>query len=134
LEQCRQRVYQIALGFEDCNDSDTLPHDPLLKTVGDRPPSDEHGLSSLPTLSRFENSVDWMTIRRLIRAFEETYVASLPDDTTEFILDIDATDDEIHGAQQAASSTDTTITVRGHLALWPSTRADQHGVLRSRSV
>ena len=82
LEQCRQRVNQIALGFEDCNDSDTLPHDPLLKTVGDRPPSDEHGLSSLPTLSRFENSVDWMTIRRLIRAFERDlcgFIAGLHD-------------------------------------------------------
>jgi hypothetical protein len=102
LEQCRQRIYQIALGYEDCNDSNTLRHDPLLKTVCDRLPSDEHGLSSQPTLSRFENSMDWVTIRRLIRAFEETYVASLPDDTTEVILDIDATDDETHGAQQLA--------------------------------
>ena len=102
MEQCRQRIYQIALGYEDCNDSNTLRHDPLLKTVCDRLPSDEHGLSSQPTLSRFENSMDWVTIRRLIRAFEETYVASLPDDTTEVILDIDATDDETHGAQQLA--------------------------------
>jgi hypothetical protein len=102
LEQCRQRVFQIALGYEDCNDSDTLRHDPLLKTVCNRLPSDEHGLSSQPTLSRFENSMDWVTIRRLIRAFEETYVASLPDGTAEVVLDIDATDDETHGAQQLA--------------------------------
>lgn len=25
LEQCRQRIYQIALGYEDCNDSNTPP-------------------------------------------------------------------------------------------------------------
>jgi hypothetical protein len=100
LEQCRQRIYQIGLGYEDCNDSDTLRHDPLLKTVCGRLPKDEHGLSSQPTLSRYENSMDWVTIRRLIRCFEESYVASLPADTTEVILDIDATDDETHGAQQ----------------------------------
>ena len=46
--------------------------------------------------------MDWVTIRKLIRASEETYVVSLPDDTTVFILDIDATDDETHGAQQVA--------------------------------
>jgi hypothetical protein len=44
--------------------------------------------------------MDWVTIRRLIRCFEDSYVDSLPADTTEVILDIDATDDETHGAQQ----------------------------------
>jgi hypothetical protein len=100
LEQCRQRIYQIGLGYEDCNDSDRLRDDPMLKTVCGRLPKDEHGLSSQPTLSRFENAMDWATIRRLIRGFEESYVASLPADTSEVILDIDATDDETHGAQQ----------------------------------
>lgn len=99
-EQCRQRIYQIALGYEDCNDSQTLRHDPLLKTVCGRTPEDELGLSSQPTLSRFENSVDWPTLRRLMRRLEASYVESLPDDTTEVILDIDSTDDETHGGQQ----------------------------------
>ena len=35
-EQSRQRIFQIALGYEDCNDADRLRHDPLLKTVCDR--------------------------------------------------------------------------------------------------
>jgi len=100
LEQSRQRIYQIALGYEDCNDSDRLRHDPLLKTACDRLPDDERGLSSQPTLSRFENSMDWLSIRRLVRSFEASYVASLPSDTTEVILDIDSTDDETHGGQQ----------------------------------
>lgn len=100
LEQCRQRIYQIALGYEDCNDSDSLRHDRLLKTVCGRLPEEEPGLSSQPTLSRFENSVDWMAVRRVVRRFEESYVDALPSDTTEIILDIDATDDETHGAQQ----------------------------------
>lgn len=99
-EQFRQRIFGIALGYEDCNDAERLRHDPLLKTVCGRLPDDEHGLSSQPTLSRFENSVDWLSIRRLIRWFEATYVAMLPDDTTQVILDIDSTDDEAHGGQQ----------------------------------
>ena len=32
-EQLRQRLYQIALGYPDCNDADRLRQDPVLKTV-----------------------------------------------------------------------------------------------------
>lgn len=99
-EQVRQRVYGIALGYEDCNDADRLRHDPVLKTSCDRLPDDPVGLSSQPTLSRFENSVDWPTLRRLMRWFEWSYVESLPVDTTEVVLDIDSTADETHGGQQ----------------------------------
>lgn len=99
-EQVRQRVYQIDLGYEDCNDADTLRHDPLLKTVCNRTPHDPVGLSSQPTLSRFENAPDGLTLRRLVRFFERTWVDSLPADTEVVILDIDSTDDETHGQQQ----------------------------------
>jgi hypothetical protein len=99
-EQCRQRMYGIALGYEDCNDADRLRQDPLLKTTCNRLPDEVQGLSSQPTLSRFENSVDWPTLRRLMRWLEASYVESLPENTTEVILDIDSTDDETHGAQQ----------------------------------
>lgn len=99
-EQVRQRVYQIALGYEDCNDADTLRHDPLLKTVCDRGPQDPRGLSSQPTLSRFENAVDMASIKRLLVAFEQRWVDALPADTEVIVLDIDPTDDPTHGAQQ----------------------------------
>ncbi len=99
-EQTRQRLYQIASGYEDCNDADTLRHDPLLKTVCDRTPDDPVGLSSQPTLSRFENAPDGLTIRRLTRWLEQSYVESLPESTEVLILDIDATDDETHGQQE----------------------------------
>jgi hypothetical protein len=99
-EQSRQRLYQIALGYEDCNDADTLRHDPLLKTVCDRTPKDPVGLSSQPTLSRFENAPDGLTIRRLTRWLERSYVDALPASTEVIVLDIDATDDETHGQQQ----------------------------------
>jgi len=99
LEQVRQRIYQIACGYEDCNDANHLRHDPLLKTVCDRTPTDA-GLSSQPTLTRLENAVTGKALRLLTARFEDEWVSSLPADTTEVILDIDATDDETHGEQQ----------------------------------
>lgn len=99
-EQTRQRVFQIALGYEDCNDADRLRQDPLLKTVCDRTPGQEQGLSSQPTLCRFEGSQKGPTLRRLVRYLEDTYVADLPTDTRLVLLDLDTTDDETHGAQQ----------------------------------
>jgi hypothetical protein len=99
-EQSRQRIFQIALGYADCNDADSLRWDPLLTTVCDRAPQDRVGLSSQPTLSRFENAPDGYTLRQLVRFLERSYVESLPADTEVVILDIDATDDETHGAQQ----------------------------------
>jgi hypothetical protein len=47
----RQRVFQIACGYEDANDADTLRQDPALKMACERLPDDEP-LASQPTLSR----------------------------------------------------------------------------------
>ena len=99
-EQVMQRAFQIALGYEDANDAEFLRNDPVLKMSCDRTPSDSVGLSSQPTLSRLENAVDGMTIRRLTRWIEDRYVASLPNDSDLVILDIDATDDPTYGQQQ----------------------------------
>lgn len=99
-EQARQRIFQIALGYADCNDADGLRRDPLLSTACDRSPQDRRGLSSQPTLSRFENVPEGKTLRRLVGLLERSYVDALPADTEVVVLDIDATDDETHGAQQ----------------------------------
>lgn len=99
-EQMRQRVLQISLGYEDANDSDLLRHDPVLLTACDRPADDEEGLSSQPTISRFENHVGARELRRLLEVFEDHYVQSLPEETSEVILDIDSTHDPTHGDQQ----------------------------------
>lgn len=99
-EQVRQRLYQIALGYEDCNDATHLRHDPVLKTVCDREPEDELGLSSQPTLSRLENAVDMASAKRLIEGLEDSWVAELAANTSEVVLDIDTTDDPTHGEQQ----------------------------------
>src|SRR5579883_434943 len=47
----RQRVFQIACGYEDQDDADTLRRDPLLKLACGRPPGGAD-LASQPTLSR----------------------------------------------------------------------------------
>lgn len=99
-EQVRQRVYQIVQGYEDCNDADRLRHDPLFKAACDRTPQDPVGLSSQPTLSRFENAWGRRTLSGLVQWLENSYVKSLPRDQQVVILDIDATDDETHGQQQ----------------------------------
>jgi hypothetical protein len=98
-EQVRQRLYQIALGYEDCNDADRLRHDPLLKSVCDRTPTDA-GLSSQPTLSRLENTIEGRTLRAILQRLEEHYLQSLPAVTEVIILDIGTTDDPTHGQQQ----------------------------------
>lgn len=99
-EQVRQRLFQIALGYEDCNDATRLRHDPMLRTVCDLEPRGRERLSSQPTLSRFENAVSMGDVRSLLLRFEQEYVDSLPADTGEVILDIDSTADETHGRQQ----------------------------------
>lgn len=95
-EQFRQRVYQIALGYEDCNDADRLRHDPALQHVcgSDAP------LSSQSTLSRWENEVTGRELVRLWREFEQEYVDELDPATAFIVLDIDGTDDPTHGSQQ----------------------------------
>jgi hypothetical protein len=97
LEQMRQRVYQIALGYEDCNDGDWLRTDPALRLACGA----EGGvLSSQPTLSRFENATTGRELNRLWRKYEQQYVDGLDPITTLVVLDIDSTDDPTHGHQQ----------------------------------
>ena len=52
----KQRVFQIACGYEDQNDSDTLREDPLLKMVCGSLPEGGPDLASQPTICRLENA------------------------------------------------------------------------------
>jgi len=102
LSLVRQRSYQIAAGYEDCNDADDLRKDPLFKAcVADRKPGDGD-LASQPTLSRFENHPDEYELERIMEVFVDKYLARRPDPPLYIILDIDSTDDPCHGAQQMA--------------------------------
>jgi hypothetical protein len=97
----RQRVFQLACGYEDQNDADSLRHDPLLKLCCGRLPSDPP-LASQPTLSRLENAVDARTCYRLGLALVQLYLqergrAGTPE---RIVLDFDGTDDPAHGQQE----------------------------------
>jgi hypothetical protein len=96
----RQRVLQIACGYEDANDCDDLRHDPALKTACERLPFSGDDLASQPTMSRLENSVTKTDLYRMARALVDTFLASYESPPSAIILDIDDTDDPTHGAQQ----------------------------------
>jgi hypothetical protein len=99
LEQLRQRVFQIAMGYEDQNDATSLRLDPAWKVACDRNVDEVDALSSQPSLSRFEHAMTGKAVVLLTHALEDDYVASLPADTTEVVLDLDSTDDPTHGQQ-----------------------------------
>ena len=96
----RQRVYQIACGYEDCNDAATLSSDPIFKTCVDRAPESGRDLASQPTLSRFENAVSRTDLLRACDVPVDLFVTRLKAAPKRIILDIDATDDPTHGHQQ----------------------------------
>src|SRR5262245_54234222 len=70
----RQRVFQIACGYEDQDDADTLRTDPLLKLVCGRLPDTDAALASQPTLSRLEHAVDARACVRLAYAVLNLYL------------------------------------------------------------
>ena len=100
-EMLRQRIYQIAAGYEDCDDADTLRTDPTFQTVVGK--SDP--LASQPTLSRLENHADWQTVNRLSAVGLQWFIQQgygKRETPKEILLDSDATDDPCHGQQQFA--------------------------------
>jgi hypothetical protein len=99
-ELITQRVMQIACGYEDADDSDSLRRDPALKIACGRTPISGADLASQPTMSRLENSVSRTTLYRIGQAFVEAFIASYRRAPKKIILDVDDTDDPTHGAQQ----------------------------------
>ncbi len=101
----RQRVFQIACGYEDQNDADTLRRDPLLKLVCGRRPESAADLASQPTMSRLENAVDRHACRRLAHALLAVYLRAREQDgpPAHILVDIDSTDDPTHGHQEGTA-------------------------------
>jgi len=97
LTLLRQRVYQIAAGYEDGNDATALRRDPTLCAVAAR---GLRALASQPTLSRLENGVDWESIRLLeTQGLEWLCRHERRGRREEIILDMDSTEDPTHGQQ-----------------------------------
>ncbi len=102
LNLFRQRVYQIAAGYEDANDADTLRMDPALKMVLGRTER-QPDLASQPTLSRFENRRRRRELFKLGGAFIDLFIKARRARKTKpkvIVIDLDGTEDEVHGAQQ----------------------------------
>ena len=119
-ELLAQRVYGLALGYEDLIDHDDLRHDPLLAAVvGKRDPSGKSrrregdrgkALAGKSTLNRFELSpvgADKESRYKKIvcrtpdveRLFVSLFVQAHAAPPQRIVLDLDATDDPIHGHQ-----------------------------------
>lgn len=107
VELLRQRAYQIACGYEDVSDANSLRYDPGFQLALGRVPSEESALASQPTLSRFEqrrrsdllafsNALCDLWIERL-RA-----KARRSKRPVRIILDFDSTDFVTYGDQQFA--------------------------------
>lgn len=87
------RVFAMVMGYEDCNDVQRLNGDVAFELTCGK-------LASQPTLSRFENNIQINDICQLCLGFIDRYIQSLSSDRKKIIIDVDATDDPTHGAQQ----------------------------------
>jgi hypothetical protein len=120
-ELVAQRVYGIALGYEDLNDHDELRRDALLATLvgkvdptgGDRVRVRDRGaaLAGKSTLNRLEltpaDASSSSRYKKVVctpeavdRLFVQMFVESWERAPKEIILDVDATDDPVHGEQE----------------------------------
>jgi hypothetical protein len=98
LPLLRQRIYGLALGYEDLNDHGTLRIDPAIQTAVGR----DKSLASSPTLCRFENWAGAQSCWEISRQLVEMFIESFSSAPTELILDFDSTDDLVHGDQPGA--------------------------------
>lgn len=95
-QMLRQRVYGIAMGYEDLNDHDTLRYDSGFQTAVDQMKL----LASSPTLHRFEHWSSRQVALDIHREMLETFIASFEAAPESLTLDFDATDVPVHGNQQ----------------------------------
>lgn len=95
----RQRIFAIAMGYEDGNDHQTLRDDPLMQLVSGRGIDPDQPLASPPTLCRLENRVSRRALVDIAKVLVEIFIASHKQPPKELVLDFDATDDPIHGGQ-----------------------------------
>ena len=103
-ELLAQRVFSIACGYPDANDSARLARDPIHKLLLDRDPVEGRDLASQPTLSRFENGVGVKELYRMGEALALSVIRRhgkrLRRRAYRVTIDLDPTDDPTHGAQQ----------------------------------
>ena len=99
-----QRVYSIACGYPDANDSARLGSDPVYKMLLGRSPVTGLDMASQPTLSRFENAAGPRDLYRMAEVLASSVIerhAKRLDHRAKLVtIDLDPTDNPTHGAQQ----------------------------------
>ncbi len=117
----KQRVYGIALGYEDLNDHDALRHDVLLALLSDKkdPTGEERlreqdkgkALAGKSTLNRLEltpeDANEKSRYKKIVadpqamdKLFVDHFLESYEQPPGEIVIDVDATDDPLHGEQE----------------------------------
>jgi len=92
----RQRIYGLALGYEDLNDQDSLRKDLLWQSAVER----SKEMAGSATLSRLENRAGRQEAWLIHEVLFEKFVHSFRSAPSELILDFDCTDDRVHGLQE----------------------------------
>jgi Transposase DDE domain group 1 len=96
VDMLRQRVYGLALGWEDLNDHGALRQDVAMQTVV----GVDEEIASAPTLCRLEKWADKTTAWKLHAVLVEQFIASFATAPQELVLDFDATDNPLYGQQE----------------------------------
>ena len=102
VDMIRARLFAIACGYEDCDDLDVLRFDPAFKLACGRLSETGRDLMSQPTLSRLENTPSWRALARMGLCMIDLFCESFERVPQRIVLDIDDTDDAVHGGQQLA--------------------------------
>ena len=101
-DMIRYRALLIAAGYPDGNDCDALKSDPAFKMAIGRLPESGADLCSQPTISRLENLPGPVALKRMMAAMVEVFCDSFEQVPRRIVLDIDDTEDRVHGGQQLA--------------------------------
>src|SRR6202021_1844391 len=96
LSMIQQRIFAIALGYEDLNDHEYLRKDPAIQSAVDR----EDELASTSTLCRLEQTASKESMIKFHEILFDIFIKSFKEAPEEIILDFDATDSIIHGTQE----------------------------------
>lgn len=91
-----QRLYGLALGYEDLNDHNELRKCLAMQTAIET----DKIMASSPTLCRLENNADRGFIVEAHKIIVDKFIESYKTPPKEIILDFDPTDDQIHGNQE----------------------------------
>lgn len=64
-----QRIFAIAMGYDDLNDHHSLRNDPLMQTITGRNRKQQDPLASASTLCRLENRIDRKSLIKISEVF-----------------------------------------------------------------